>query len=342
MNIYIIILSFFVLISIFYQKRRLYNKTVWFFFFLILWLIPGLKDLSVGTDAYSYYMGFNQDSDDARMFSGIQFGWYLINIFFYNLTNYQTFQLFCYAVIVGGFMLYIKRYSEYPTLSIAFYIGFAFYLASFNIMRQYIALAIIFPFIHLKDHNKLKFIFIVLLASTIHASSIICLLFLLIDKIKLKSNFFNVTIILITFIIGYFLPHLINLSSLFAIANYVNEGFAGYLENFGGERNLLTGILQNIFLIYSLILLKKQSSFWVKCYFLFIILNNVFGSMGFGNRIFLFLQIQMILAIPYICQMTKGKSRFFYTLSSLCYAIITFYINLSSNSGEIIPYKMLP
>lgn len=342
MDIYIIILSFFVLVSLFYQKRILNNKAIWGFFFLILWLIPGLKDLSVGSDAYSYYFGFNQDINDARMFSGIQLGWYFINIFFYEISNYQIFQLFCYAVIVGGFLLYIKRYSEYPTLSIVLYIGFAFYLASFNIMRQYIALAIVFPFIQLKDQHKLKFILIVLLASTIHASSIICLLLLFIDKIRLKSIFFNIIIILTTFIIGYLLPQFINLSSLFSIANYVNEGFSGYLENIGGERNLLTGILQNAFLVYSLILLKDKSSFWFKCYFLFIILNNIFGSMGVGNRIFLFLQIQMILAIPNICQATKGINRFFYTLSTLCYAIITYYINLSTNSGEIIPYKILP
>lgn len=121
----------------------------------------------------------------------------------------------------------------------------------------------------------------------------------------------------------------------------INEGVQGYLDAYGGERNILPNLGINSVFILSYILSKTKKNLYLKLYFFYIILFNLFGSMGQGNRIFLYLQIPIIIIIPWIYYRIKNRIiANAYLGYTLMYAAATAYISFSRNTADIIPYIM--
>lgn len=341
MAIYIILLCFLFLLFLVYRKK-VENRTIVFFVTIILWLIPGLKDTSVGTDSYGYYTAFIEvSSSDSRMFFGIQKGWYYLNSFFNSNFNFLVFQLVCYAIIVGGFSIYIYQNSKSTFLSFFLFVALYFYGSSFNVMRQYIALAIVFSCIQFIPYKKKLFIIIVFIASTIHFTSIVCLALLLIGKFNINRKRVVGSLIVGSFVVGYFFTQFIQLDFYYNLLSF-DRGLSVYADIIGSERNLFRGVAYSLFFLLGYFWTKDKQSFWLKSYFVFVVIFNLLGSMGQGNRLFLFLQLNMLIAIPEIYRsINRSIKRNMYLLCVLVYSITYFIFGLKSGIHEIIPYKMI-
>ncbi len=342
MLVYSVLLLFLTLVFFFSLKKR---KPIFLYItsLLILFGIAWLRDASVGTDTQTYLLQFENLElyDTTRYFTGIQRGWYYFNLLFSSYFNYDVFLFACYSIIIGGIGYWIYKESDNYIMSLFFFVLFMFYFGSFNIMRQYIAISIVFmALLHFK--NIKIYVSLVLLASLFHFSALFAYSFLLINKVKIGNIIFVLCTIIISFIVGFFYGDKLTdtINTLMWLAR-INEGVQGYLDAYGGGRNILPNLGINSVFILSYILSKTKKNLYLKLYFFYIILFNLFGSMGQGNRIFLYLQIPIIIIIPWIYYRIKNRIiANAYLGYTLMYAAATAYISFSRNTADIIPYIM--
>jgi len=114
-------------------------------------------------------------------------------------------------IILLLFFREFKKYSPYIWLSVLMFITVGQFYTSFNIIRQIIAVAIIFSGSkYLYERNLSKYIFIVLLASTFHKTSIIMILFYFILNFKFNINKLVITLFAL-FVSMTFLDSILNI-----------------------------------------------------------------------------------------------------------------------------------
>ena len=342
MLVYSVLILFLTLVFSFSLKKRrpifLYITSL-----LILFWIAWQRDASVGTDTQTYLLQFENLElyNTTRYFTGIQRGWYYFNLFFFSHFNYDVFLFACYSIIIGGIGYWIYKESDNYIMSLFFFVLLMFYFGSFNIMRQYIAISIVLvALLHFK--NIRVYIPLVLLASLFHFSALFAYTFLLINNVRIDNIILVLCATIISFIVGFFYGDKLTdiISSLMWLVR-VNEGVQGYLDAYGGERNILPNLGINSVFILSYILSRTKKNLYLKLYFFYIILFNLFGSMGQGNRIFLYLQIPIIIIIPWIYYRIKNRIiANVYLGYTLMYAAATAFISFSRNTADIIPYIM--
>lgn len=179
------------------------NKITLIFWFVILLALAVLKGVEVGVD-YPMYYGFFLYQSYTDLEKGI--------IFIYDLAvkydNFFVFSFGIYSLFLFFIFAGIKRNSANYLISLMFFLLTYTYLNSYNQIRQMIAVSIIFCFVHYlvttKKIDKIKFIFVILLALLFHNSAIFICLFFLIPKKKFSSKLV-IPLFLLT-IIFYFLP----------------------------------------------------------------------------------------------------------------------------------------
>ncbi len=342
MIVYIIILllllSFW---SISTCNKKLFEKPFLWLGIIVLIAFASIRELSVGTDTLGYYDNFiNVESQKyTRTFSGSQIIWYYFVLFFSSFFNYTVFLFVCYTLIFGGLGVLINRFSKDQMLSLILIFLFC-YGASLNIMRQYIAIGIFASsLIPLYNRNYILYIICIIIASFFHFSVLLMLPLIFIHLLQLKKRTILVATIL-SFVIGFFFnfmqPIVMSLSFLISL----NEGVTGYLDSWGGERNIGTNLLINFVFIASLFIDKHKVNLFWKLWFFYIVLSNLFGASPQGNRIFLYLLIGMFVCIPYTLTSLKFKTnQIVYLLFVLIYSIGYWYVVLSSGQNEVIPYE---
>lgn len=327
------------------------NKRSYIFLFLgIIFLLyfAANKSFLVGTDSYNYYVAFLNPYryKDEGYFESTQIVWFYINVFLTENVNYPTFLYFCYSIILFGFgYLIIKKSKNYMFSLLLIYLLY-FYLSSFNIMRQYIALAFIaVGFVYLADGRKIIYMLLVGLACCFHFSAFFMLCLIFVDRFSISNKAFVFILLIISFMLGViFNELLIPYVQIFGDVVLSNVGghTSAYSDAFGGERNFITNFLFNVVFIATYVLYSSKNDFFLKLYFLFIFLNNLLGASSAGNRIFLYFQISMFIIIPNTFQCEKKSVyKWSYLLLVIIYAIGIWNHSLSNNFGEIVPYKYL-
>ena len=146
-----------------------------FLCFVVLTFVSGLRGGNVGTDTNSYLNIF-------LISNGLQNGHIRIEFLFYALNrivgiftdNPQWILLVSSAIISFNILSFIKNNSNDVCLSVFLYVCLFYYLASFNVMRQYIAISIILYSIkYIKDERFLPFLVSVIVAMGFHRMAIV-------------------------------------------------------------------------------------------------------------------------------------------------------------------------
>lgn len=166
---------------------------------LLMWGMCALKKETVGIDIAGYKRIYEQSTYWPWFsFSNVYFeeGYTLLmQLFSKNGISFQVFNAFVYALIYFPWYIFLKRYSQMPTLSLLIYVCYQFWVFNMSGLRQGIAMSMcLLSFIILEKKSLLRtllFIFIVLIASTIHRSAIVFLIGLGVysAKINLKTLF---------------------------------------------------------------------------------------------------------------------------------------------------------
>lgn len=147
---------------------------------VILIVIAGLRDVSVGFDLVNYKNNYDIFCRTSDLYMGHAFesGFQYLNIFcsrFFGAKYGFTIMLLIIATVeVLCVTFAAKRFSSDISMTMFLYVCMGVYLNTFDGVRQGICVAIlIFSICYLVDNKPLKFISMILLASCFHKTSII-------------------------------------------------------------------------------------------------------------------------------------------------------------------------
>lgn len=309
---------------------------------IVLVAFVGLRHVSIGMDTLNYYFSFLR-ANNIEFFKAIsrldeEWG-YLI---FQKLCGRikMDFTVFCVIsgiVSVVPVIMYIKRYSPMPALSLFLYIGFTFYTFTFSGMRQGLAMGMC-CLAAICIHKK-KFIYyciFVFFAIMFHKSAMIFIPAYWMSKLKL--NKFTIFIFTIVAVLSYHYRAVI-----FEILNE-NARLSYEVDEETG------GIMQLVFMILNaslgvLLFMKDMKNneifkFSFFCMIASICIMLVIRVNPALMRLYYYYYIFIIVYLPNIIQKTSEKSwKYLFGVSYIC-LVIYFYNSFVINADiQIIPYK---
>lgn len=344
--IYIVIMLLGFLITLFINKKNdtksiLMNKFLIIISFLVLFLPHALR-YGIGTDYfYTYVPGFFATGRGVEFYD--ELGFDLMNKIIYFLTkDYKVLFFICSFLIFFFIYRGIVKNSKNIPLSILLIFLTQCYFYSMNMMRQAIAIAIIFyAFKYIKNNQKIKYIVCTLLASLIHSSAIIMLPFIFIYNIeigKIKKIIICIILLLCGNLVGNIIYYLVN--------TYTSYGWY-YNSAFATETVPMTLILTNLMLFLLNILFYPDKKEEDKEYRLLSNINFIgmcviiiSPTIPLVYRIVKYFTIYQILFIPEMFnKIKKGKTRFTIKAIVVGFMFITMIYQIILLGGEgVYPY----
>lgn len=330
------------------EKKKIVILYFYIVNIVVLWLLYGLRDYSVGTDTVNYYYNFTHIN--SSLFRGLEYGWSFLNrLVLYTIADFSSFLFLTGAVQLFFLSKALFRGSNNILLSLLLYYTFFFYLNSYNISRQILSCSIVLcAFVALKKEVKygyIKYWLWILLASFFHSSALVMMLFPWLKKVKL-ANVLSALFLFLSFFFGHLL--LPFASSIISS----NDTYSMYLNELDIESNKLSLnlIAQNGIVLFLSFFQKNKD-----CYFYFFMLGviflNIFVFSIILTRIALLFTVSIVLLVPnvqleknYIFHLGNRFSFSFETLVKLgivIYSMIALTIMVIDNVSLVCPYKFV-
>ena len=310
--------------------------------FLLLLIIGGFRDVSVGTDTKNYAMLFDSyGSDVSMMYHATEPLFLLIQFLVAKMGGgYEIMLLIIMAVILGTIHFYahlVSKSSLYVILSFFLY----FYFYSFNTMRQYMGMGFcLIAFYYLSKKKVKRYFLFIFIAFLFHATALVGLFAYILNKIKLNKKK-QILLLSITFVVG--LTPIVQQGMAFTL-HFLPEYLYQYIlesektgAGFPFSRFLLTSYA------IALVALLKEKTLNVKLLMLGICLLNLFDFQPVIGRIAQYFTIIQIAIIPNISVLIKRKKNAkALKIASYIYMFVVWIYLLLNNVAEIVPYKMNP
>ncbi len=372
--------SFFISVLLLFMAEKKYfsNKFLTIIALIIPILLAGLRKEGIGTDTEVYanvlyqaakeandffdYLGKNvYSSFQNKPVSNWEIGYNLLVYVSVKLTgSFQGILFFTHFFII--FLIYkgLKDFKGYFWTFWAILIFyFMFYGSSLNIMRQWLAIAIIFYGTHYLQQNKdERFIAMVLIAMLFHNSAFIGMIIWLVykylqagdvkKKLLINGKVIDNDIIKILMIL---LTGIIALLGLSVIANFlgsINSVFARYVRLYiSGTVHLMPmQVLRRLPLLLLMVInwrrlrVTSPSVPFLYCMtILDLIASQLGGITAQSSRIGYYFSIYEIILLAELTYVQKGKKRILYYILIAIYSIAVFYYdNILMGRAEIVPY----
>lgn len=317
------------------QKNKAINLLA-----VILIAFIGLRGES-GADSQNYIDFFNYNTDTIWNWKGVEkgyaeYGFYYLSVLLKSLWNNIDFYFTVISAITFYFLIKtLKTFSIYPILGLCVYYSRFLIIRDMNQIRQALAVVIIiYAFKLLIENKKNTFLFIILLASLIHYSSIITIPFIYIYNKHINKRQ-AVNLLIISSLIGV-------IGSLIIKKALIATGFVVFLRyintaNLGLLNPVLIFQLGICFLFfhYEPILKDKQKGYYIirNAYLYSTILLLSTCNMGeIGGRLATIFATCEIFILPALTQIIKprmGGYIVFLLLSALLFSMN--YIKLLQN-----------
>ncbi len=318
-------------ILIYFLSRLKKNMGIYLSLYVIILVIGGLRDISVGTDTINYYGLFTMEYSNPT----IEPAWTYL-----NKACAFLFGKYSYVVFIGTFLaitpVFIRAWKSYhnPLRIILFYVLLYYLYSSFNITRQAIAVSLIFFSIeYLLQEKWWKYLFFVMLATTFHYSALVCLLFPLVLKIKFTSNVSVIFFLLITYILGVSIGGVV-----IKILSHIPI-IGGYSTYLVGEADVsITRLFLNLFFIAFTYVSSKRDIYYTLV-LLGISIFNLFCFSSAVTRMALYFMIFQIVLYSETYSIKKDNAVISNVLIYF-YAIFYYAVMLMNNIGGVVPYKM--
>ena len=224
------------------NRNNFRKKQFVFVVFGIMTLISALRASTIGIDldlhyAKNYELISSVNWSDIPIFAALkqyELGYcYFTKLLTYISTDVQFYIIFTSVVIYGVHGYFFYKKSEDVILSSSLFMFFCLFYMYMNIVRQAIAVSIlimaylIFSESKKKVHNYVVFVLLVILASGFHSSAILCLVYLLFDKLKFTKIHMLLGIVVTALIyVGYSSVYKFVLSILGG-----NDKYSSYLDS---------------------------------------------------------------------------------------------------------------
>ena len=349
--LYIIILLICLILSYLAEKRQKLN--VWIFLLIItLSVFCGMRGSSVGVDVAHYIIRHIEPISNG-MFNYVSqpIGFKLIVWSVYQFTNNTHWVFIVFAIITNTLIILrlwdFKKICSFPMMVLWYYVFF--YIVSFNIFRQFVAIALVFfATRYLEKEKIIKYCFLVACAVSIHTISILGFflipIYVLCNKsIDVKKKKYK----------KYFLLLLPVIVGIAAVALYYYFDFDHYLYLLNRENvNGISGIsipfrfvlaLENYRMIKANYIASPKTNGYSDDYriislitFIGLGINLLAFIASEAERFTYYFSVFEILFVSFRIQKGKYKQiiKFLYVL----FAIYTLYSRFSSNGLQILPY----
>lgn len=347
--IYIIIMIFasITLYPVKFKNRNNYNskskfieKVLIVISFLITLLPMGLR-YGIGTDYfYTYVPHFYGIAEGTMNFSEI--GYNLINKIIYELTgDYRV--LFFVTSFIFLYFIYKGIYENSDNIFISCLLIFLnqSYFYSMNMVRQAIAIAIIFyAYKYIKRKQRIKYVLFCLLASTIHISALLMVPLVLLTDIKL-SNKKRVILIIFLMVLEPLIGEIIeNIVMHTQYAWYYTSRF-----NTGASPIILI-VLNILIFVLNIIYTNKEDDDYkilTNINFIGICIMIFSSSIPVVSRLVRYFTIFQILLLPKIFKQEKNPiSRLLLEFIVLGILFLVMYYQIIILKGEqVFPYRSI-
>lgn len=279
----------------------------------LLVVFSGLR-YGIGVDFHSYVDHFRTIINGYD--SSLEFGL----VFIGNLVGLvggtpQLVFLISSIITIFLFSSFIKNHSYNYLLSWVVFISFGtFYLASFNLVKQYIAISIFaYSIKFIKEANFYKYVATIIAASLFHVSAVLLVPMYFLNK---KLKIYHYAFILITF---YFLINSLEIIISFTkYSIYLDEKWANSMNN---NRNM---VMTYIFIMLNVVVILTYK-----------FIDNIKYSHIFANMAFIsLLLITASLFVDYLPNMFFYRMNNYFMISYI--VIVTFYIKKMNHSLRVI------
>lgn len=352
--VYYIFLIFVSVIAVFFYELVEYKflKFLIFLFLLItISILPGLRDVMVGSDTYTYVSIFQSKVD---IFGGFEPGFnLLINFLQWMGFQHYSYYLIFFALLTNFFFLYsILSLSINKVTSVILFLSIStLYLFEFNVIRQSLAVSIfLFSLIFLVKEDYKKTIIIILLAILFHYSAIFLLIIpFLFYFFKEKLFILNVLSLIIVLLINLVFSGVLD----FAISLTGREAVYANYSDVGTESGLRFVFLINTIIYLSLcisaIFFKKLKD--INLYKIGLMLFSFLLAFNFSitflgmkyegvGRIMNYFFTAYFIAVPVLLKVVNIKYRVIFALLMIFFAVIyTLLLIDVTNINGIFPYK---
>lgn len=325
--------------------KRLFNLN-YLLSFLIAW-IPSAIRYGIGTDYNGYVNGYNYSYNIDLNFYGIipkELGYRLLtNLIYFKLggdpqlifiiTSFITIGLIYYTI----FKLKLNQFSK--AMAIFMFLSM-YYCTSYNLVRQFVALAIIFyAYRYLLMKNTVKFIIYVLLACSFHLTAIIMLpiYYLIYKDVEIKK--------IIAIILGVIIVYILYdkaLNILTSISMFSKYSF--YSNEIKNDKEIWKVIVKRLPLIFIILKYRKkllELDYKNKQLMVLAVIEIMTGLFVTKNiwlfRLSYYFIFSYVLLISQICKIEKRK--LIINLYMMVYCLFYFYYNFVLNGvDEVLPY----
>lgn len=335
---YFLLYIFVIILFLINFKGVISKKTLFIFTSITLILFGGLR-YDVGWD-YAIYEQILRVYRDSG-FLLYDRGEYLSNLL-YKLsisTNIYIYFIITSAIIYFFISLTFYKVSKFYIVSYLFFLAFPlFYLNSFSVIRNFVAIAITFyASKYIIDKKFFKYILMIFIAILFHKSAIIALLGLVPLFLNI-TPIYSLVILLISFLLRPLWQSIIFESDLGTYEAYTHLG----TSTDGQTAFLILGLIYIVMLIQGQINYKYDVIF-NKLFLMYTIgigiFINFWGLGVFSHRLSLFFTIYATLLLPYLI---NNKYRFvlFFIMCTMLYMymIVNYYFSVQN---DFIPYKVL-
>ena len=341
-----IIITVLALAGLFFQKQleKKFSKinillTISTIIFILLWLVSGFRE-GVGTDYYPYVQYFYKTKVYTLFNNPFEWGFYILN----KLVNILTGNPRFIFLIVSFFTLFvinkaILNHSVNYYFSILLFINLYFYFNSLNIMRQFIAIAIVlYSLRYIYERNLKKFSVLILAASFFHFTSVVFWFayFVVNKKYKIYTYFSGA---LLSILLVFLFPYIAE------ILTHFMPRYEAYLTNMFEQFSSTSVILIILSTLIFTFLLHRNSEWDSEEIVLFnlVYIGLIFNIAAYYNflfyRISLYFYIFIILLIPKLVHQVNEKYKNAISIVIISLSMLYCIRLLITGNGEILPYR---
>ena len=326
-----------------------YNKVLFIVSSIVIVLILGLRHQSMGVDlryqSYNGYLGAF-DSITSCPWSIIwnidvlnyERGYIIYNKLVGFLgADRQIFLFVTAAVSIVPIMYYLSKNSKNMLLSIIIYLGLPVFLMCFSGLRQSIAIGITsLSMIYIKKKSLMKFVLLVLLASTFHFTAIVFLVAYPMYYIKISDKWDVISIISIPVVYSLRL-------SLFNILSRLFKDDAKTTDTGAFTLFIIFVLIYVAMLIFN----KKRNRLggYINIFYLACLCQAFSGVYYTAMRIGYYFMIALAVGLPEILQDMKSEIdddrtyRIAYGIVMMLFIVYGLYAIRTSNWAMAYPYK---
>lgn len=313
--------------------------------FLILFIMiffAGFRD-HVGTDYNTYYDIYNNivtSKFNLQTFYNThqEIGYYLLSTITKKIVK-SDMGIFITSACLTYTLIYtrIKEESKGFSYSILLFFLLGIFTGPFNVLRQWIAIAINFYAEKYIDKQFKKFVVFNIIASMFHITALPVMMIQIIIK-KLKLDYKVFVYLFLTLLIGVFIIN--NMPMIQSLAGKVNPRFVNYFNVYkcGMGTKLLLMLKIGVMLILLVYKYKVENERYI-LYYLVALIFNILGLYNvFIYRFSSYFEIYLILLFPELLSKFYKNERVVYKYIIFATFVCVFTLSLLFY-GDLLPYK---